>query len=1329
LADQASGVSTSTHRIYVLAPSSVGWGGLAYMPGSQAWINGSNWNWQDAYCHEFGHNIGMHHATAGGSEYADHSDPMGNGSNPPHTNGAHTIQMGWATNGSVTNITTKGTYTFTLNALELNTSSTQIITLPKADTTDTYYISYRAPIGMDAGNLEGGYNFGTSVHHYSSGSNWTYLQGVFMDGNTYADATNNIFVTQTSHTSTTANITVKYGVTTPPPTVATAASASPNPVTTGTTTALSVLGADVDGEATLTYTWAATAGPAPVTFSANGTNAAKNCTATFSAAGNYTLQATIRDIETQTVTSTVAVVVNQTLTAAGVTPPNGAVVPNGTLQFNASLNDQFGKPMASQPTFGWSVSGGGTISASGLYTAGGAVGGPFTVTATGGGKTATGTVTITNGAIATYVTTDAATQGNWKGVYGIDGSAIENDSTNYPAYATVTMTNAIAYSGWASSTSDVRAPLKYASTTDRIASCWYSGSGVGTTFSIDVNLTDNLMHRVAIYSLDWDSTTRAETFEIDDANLGTVLDGPRPLANFNGGDYVVWDIKGHVIIKLVCTGGYNAVVSGIFFGYNSGSGLPVITSAATATPNPALIGQNVAFAVAASDADGDTLSYSWTFGDGGTGTGSSSNHTYSAAGTYSATATVNDGHGNTVTSSVNVVVNAPPPPVITSSLTASGTVGSAFTYTITASNSPTSFNASGLPVGLSVNTTNGVISGTPTATGTSNVTISATNGTGTGSATLVLMVTNGLVLYWKLDETSGAVAADSSGAGNPGTLMNGGTWTTGKVGGGLKLNGTSQYVVTSNNMSSQFAGGSVTIALWFNASAAGVIVDELGQQTLNSNWHDSQLEVMSDGSVYARVWNMTSVLLGKVTLGQWAHVALRYDNAAQKLDGFLNGIQSATSVTGAKQWPGALYYALGANDSTNLGSGAFLNGMVDDLHIYNRPLSAAEVAALASTGVSAPSITSPLAASGTVGSPFSYTITATNTPTGYNASGLPAGLNVVASTGVISGTPTAAGTSNVTISATNAGGTGSATLVLTINAVPPPPVITSALTASGTVGSPFSYTITASNGPASFNATGLPGGLSVNTASGVISGTPTAAGTSNVALSATNAGGTGTATLVLTVSTATKTVHVSAIAMSLSTTAKGKAATAKVTIVDNNNVTVGSATIAGTWTGLTSASVSGNTGSNGTVKFTTSRTKTTGKFTFTVTNVTKAGYTYAPGDNVVTTASIDTSGNVTVSAPSVMAVESLGTVQVYHAFKLNLPLPDDISAAGAKTKAIKLPSGMRVGGALISGNAKQTGTFTFTVRFLAKSTAADSSGASVPAVIQTERKYSLTVKP
>ena len=163
----------------------------------------------------------------------------------------------------------------------------------------------------------------------------------------------------------------------------------------------------------------------------------------------------------------------------------------------------------------------------------------------------------------------------------------------------------------------------------------------------------------------------------------------------------------------------------------------------------------------------------------------------------------------------------------------------------------------------------------------------------------------------------------------------------------------------------------------------------------------------------------------------------------------------------------------------------------------------------------APVISSATSASGTIGTAFSYQITATNSPTSYSATGLPAGLSVNTSSGLISGTPTASGTSTVTLGATNASGKGNATLALTITAAHP--AITSATSGSGTVGTAFSYQITATNSPTSYSATGLPAGLSVNTATGVISGTPTAAGTSTVTLGATNSGGTGSATLTLTV--------------------------------------------------------------------------------------------------------------------------------------------------------------------------------------------------------------------
>jgi hypothetical protein len=170
---------------------------------------------------------------------------------------------------------------------------------------------------------------------------------------------------------------------------------------------------------------------------------------------------------------------------------------------------------------------------------------------------------------------------------------------------------------------------------------------------------------------------------------------------------------------------------------------------------------------------------------------------------------------------------------------------------------------------------------------------------------------------------------------------------------------------------------------------------------------------------------------------------------------------------------------------------------------------------LPSLAVAPPVITSASSANAIAGESLSYQITATNSPLSFGASGLPPGLAVNTASGLISGTPSATGTFNATITATNSKGTASASLALTVTAVPP--VITSGNSASGIAGSAFSYQITASNLPASFGASGLPSGLLVNSTSGLISGTPSAAGVSTVTLSATNSAGTSAAHLTLTV--------------------------------------------------------------------------------------------------------------------------------------------------------------------------------------------------------------------
>ncbi len=122
-----------------------------------------------------------------------------------------------------------------------------------------------------------------------------------------------------------------------------------------------------------------------------------------------------------------------------------------------------------------------------------------------------------------------------------------------------------------------------------------------------------------------------------------------------------------------------------------------------------------------------------------------------------------------------------------------------------------------------------------------------------------------------------------------------------------------------------------------------------------------------------------------------------------------------------------------------------------------------------------PVITSAAMALGGQGVGFNYAITASNSPTSYAAAGLPAGLSLNPATGVVTGIPTVAGLFSVTITATNAGGTGSA--ILTVTVIPYPPVINSSrsLTAAE---QQFLLAITATNSPTSYSAASLPTGLS-----------------------------------------------------------------------------------------------------------------------------------------------------------------------------------------------------------------------------------------------------------
>jgi hypothetical protein len=159
-----------------------------------------------------------------------------------------------------------------------------------------------------------------------------------------------------------------------------------------------------------------------------------------------------------------------------------------------------------------------------------------------------------------------------------------------------------------------------------------------------------------------------------------------------------------------------------------------------------------------------------------------------------------------------------------------------------------------------------------------------------------------------------------------------------------------------------------------------------------------------------------------------------------------------------------------------------------------------------------PVITGPGIATGTVGLAFVCNIEATGSPVSYNAGTLPLGLGFEPTRGKISGVPLRSGLYSIALSANNAVGLGSTfAMNLTVNPAGALPTISLPDSLSAASGSAFTMNISATGSPVSYSADGLPEGLTLNSATGQISGTPNTPGAYSVVITATNANGTSTA--------------------------------------------------------------------------------------------------------------------------------------------------------------------------------------------------------------------------
>ena len=163
-------------------------------------------------------------------------------------------------------------------------------------------------------------------------------------------------------------------------------------ITTGVRTSnLNVLATDDTGEEGLTYHWEV-AGPAAVSIFPNGSNAAKACTATFSAPGAYLFSVIARDVSGLTASSSGTVTVSSVPVALNLSPAEATLAVGASRIFTVIMLDQFGT-VVSSPGVSWSVSGGGSISSLGVFTAAMA-GGPHQVAAVSAGLSSRASVSI-----------------------------------------------------------------------------------------------------------------------------------------------------------------------------------------------------------------------------------------------------------------------------------------------------------------------------------------------------------------------------------------------------------------------------------------------------------------------------------------------------------------------------------------------------------------------------------------------------------------------------------------------------------------------------------------------------------------------------------------------------------------------------------------------------------------------------------------------------------------------------------------------------------------------------------------------------------------------
>ncbi|MGG6461877.1 putative Ig domain-containing protein [Solilutibacter silvestris] len=481
----------------------------------------------------------------------------------------------------------------------------------------------------------------------------------------------------------------------------------------------------------------------------------------------------------------------------------------------------------------------------------------------------------------------------------------------------------------------------------------------------------------------------------------------------------------------------------------------------------------------------------------GTATASGMSITYSPAAGYggsdSFTYTATNASGTSAPATVSITVTPPTISLSPASLS-NGTVATAYSQTITASGGTASYSyavtAGALPAGLTLST-GGALSGTPTAGGTFNFTVTATDSsTGTGAPytasrayTLTVAAPTISVSPTTLPNATAGTAYSQAITASGGTSPYSYAVTAGTLPAGMALNGG-----TGTLSGTPTASGTFNFTVTATDASTGAGAPYTGSRA------------------YTLVVNAPTVSVSPASLPNPA-IATAYSQTITASGG--TAPYSYSLLAGALP-PGIALSSTGVLSGTPTAAGSFnFTVKATDANGFTASQGYTLVLGAPTISVSPASL-----ASATAEATYSQTFTASGGTATYTyslqAGSLPVGMSL-SSSGVLSGTPTVAGTFNFTIRATDSTtGTGapfygSQAYTLVISA--PTISLSPATLPNATGGVAYSQTITASGGNGSYtyslSAGALPPGVGLSSA-GVLSGTPTAAGSYNFTVTATD---------------------------------------------------------------------------------------------------------------------------------------------------------------------------------------------------------------------------------